>query len=151
MSTPQYPPPPPPPDDGSSVPPAGQPGWQQPGAYGPPPGPPKSNGVAIAALVCGIIALLASWLPGINLLSVVLGIAAIILGVIGLRNAPERGGRGLAITGLVTGALGLVVAIIFLVFIVSFVQDAATDPVFQQELQRELERLQSEGAFDTDG
>lgn len=148
MSTPQHPPPP---DDSWSVPPAGRAGWQQPGGYSAPPGPPRSNGVAIAALVCGIVALLTSWIPFINFLSVALAIAAIVTGAIGLRNAAERGGRGLAITGLVTGIAALVVAIAILVFVVNVFQDVANDPEVQEQLQRELERLQSEGAFDTDG
>jgi hypothetical protein len=58
----------------------------------------KTNGLAIAALVCGIL-----W--GFGLLA----IAAIILGVIARKQIAERGegGSGLATAGIVLGALGV--------------------------------------------
>lgn len=96
----------------------------------------RQNGLAIAALVTGIIALLLSWLPGINLISIVLGLVAVITGVLGLRAAPANGGRGLAIAGLVTGVLGLLLAILVWVGIMAFLDDP--------EVQQELERIEQE-------
>jgi hypothetical protein len=66
--------------------------------------PVRSSGLAIASLVLGLVSLLCG-APA--------GIAAIICGAIALSNiknsAGATGGRGLAITGLVTGSVGTVV------------------------------------------
>lgn len=83
---------------------------QQPGAYvtgAGAPGP-ASNGLVIAALVCGVIALLLSFMPFIGLVSVLIGAAAIITGVLGLRRGQSK---GMSIAGIVTGALGLLISI----------------------------------------
>ena len=67
------------------------------------------GGMATAALVLGILALITSWTV---IGGVLLGLLAIIVGVIGLRRA-NRGlalGRGRAITGIILGALAIVVA-----------------------------------------
>lgn len=69
-----------------------------------------SNGLAIASLVTGILALL----TGFIVIGFALGIAAIILGAIGLR---KPGGKGMSIAGIVTGALGLLTSILFGVFV----------------------------------
>lgn len=68
-------------------------------------------GLAIAALVLGILALLTS----ITVIGgIVLGLLAVVLGFLALRKAKrgEAGGRGMAIAGIVTGALGLIIAVI---------------------------------------
>jgi lysylphosphatidylglycerol synthetase-like protein (DUF2156 family) len=110
----------------------------------PPPGPtstapqPPSNAPAIAALVCGIVGVVLSWIPFINFLAVILAIVAIITGVVGLRRAgpPEAPGKGMAIAGLITGAVALVVSVVVLWGIATLF----TDPAFQEELDRELQR-----------
>lgn len=79
-----------------------------PAGYGQPYGAPPSgsNGLAITALVLGVLAVITFWLPP---LALVLGIVAVVLGFLGMRKADEVGGRGLAIGGLVTGAIGLLI------------------------------------------
>ncbi|MFJ8649266.1 DUF4190 domain-containing protein [Streptomyces sp. NPDC093546] len=65
------------------------------------------QGMAIAALVTGVLSLLLFWLWFVG---IPLAIAAIVLGVIAVRRA-RRGraaGKGMAITGLVLGALTVV-------------------------------------------
>lgn len=64
-----------------------------------------SNGLAIASLVTGILALL----TGFIFIGFALGIAAIIMGAIGLR---KPGGKGMSIAGIITGALGLFTSLI---------------------------------------
>ncbi len=81
----QFPPPPAPP--------------YAPGPY--PPGQPQgSNGLAITALIMGIL----SCIPGVGLL-------AILFGALGIGKAkdPRYGGKGLAITGIVLGLLSILV------------------------------------------
>jgi uncharacterized membrane protein HdeD (DUF308 family) len=71
-----------------------------------------SNGLAIGALVVGILAI-----PGACCCysSIPLGIAAIIMGVIAMNKAKEsphtHGGKGLALGGLVCGIIGLVMTL----------------------------------------
>ena len=104
-----YPPPPP-----GGYPPPGD--YPQPGypGYGP---PRPSSGLAVAALVVGIIGVLTSFV----VLGGVLGIVALVLGIIGLGKA-RRGlasGRGMAITGIVLGVLAILIAAAALAFFIS--------------------------------
>ncbi|HEX4592332.1 MAG TPA: DUF1559 domain-containing protein, partial [Gemmataceae bacterium] len=69
--------------------------------YDLPPGTGRSNGLATAALVCGILSMC---------LGALTGIPAIVLGALGMSRAKQTGtGQGLAIAGLVLGIVGLVV------------------------------------------
>ena len=69
--------------------------------YVPPgyPGATKSNGPAIASLVCGIL----------GCIPILTGLLAIIFGIVGLKKTrdPQVGGKGLAIVGLVLGVLSI--------------------------------------------
>ncbi|WP_448615292.1 DUF4190 domain-containing protein [Modestobacter sp. URMC 112] len=95
-------------------------GYGQPGQYG----QPKKNGFGIAALVLGILSLPAAFFAGVP--GIVLGLLAIVFGVLGLRRVKARqaDNRGMAITGLVTGVLGLLLGIAVLAATVFFVQTA---------------------------
>lgn len=98
-----------------------QPGGAYPGGYPPPPPPPYAgytpppaapkNGLGIASLVVAIIALF-SVVGG-----VVLGVVAIILGVLGVQRAKrgEATNRGIAIAGIVLGILSIIEAIVLIV------------------------------------
>ena len=103
------------PGDGAQQPGYGQ---QQPGSYGQPPygtapgahGAPKKNGLGIAALVLGVLSLI-SWF---FLIGGLFGLVAIILGVIG-RGRAKRGeadNGGVALAGIITGALGLLLTVL---------------------------------------
>lgn len=82
----------------------------------------ETNGIAIAAGVCGIIAVVLCWIPFIDYISVVLGTLAIIFGIIGVRRADGYGsGKGMAITGIVCGTVGLAIALLFLLLIFAIV------------------------------
>lgn len=73
---------------------------------------PQSNGLGIAALITGIIALTLSLIPVIGVISWLLAPIAIILGIVGMnqRNQP----RGTAIAGVATGAVALIICILWL-------------------------------------
>jgi amino acid transporter len=87
---------------------------QQPyyGGYQPPPTGPK-NGLGIAALVSAIVGLVFCWsVVG----GVVLGVLAAILGIVGYGRA-KRGqatNTGVAIAGVVLGALAVIVSLAFI-------------------------------------
>ncbi len=94
-----------------------------PGYGGAPMGPmmgEPSKGLAIAALVCGILAI-----PGACCCysSIPLGIAACIMGPIAMSKAKAspttHGGRNMAMAGLICGIVGLVLTIFAVVFHVS--------------------------------
>ena len=87
-----------------------------PPSYGPPSGPPpkRGAGLAIASMVLGIIALLLSWVPIVNNVAAIIAIVGLGLGIPALIRA-RRGthnGMGLAITGLVTSVLAIVLVIL---------------------------------------
>ena len=89
-------------------------GYNGQGAYPPPPVAPayaqKSNGKAIGALICGILAILFSWLP---LLGIILGIVAIVLAS---KSAKQFGRDGKATGGKVCGIIGIVFAVLGFIF-----------------------------------
>ena len=87
-------------------------------AYGNGTGAPQQNGMAIAALIVGIISLLGILFLPIAFLG---GIIAIVLGALGLRKAktlePGAQRRGMSIAGIVMGAVALLLSIAMLVFV----------------------------------
>ncbi|HET6635384.1 MAG TPA: DUF4190 domain-containing protein [Streptomyces sp.] len=80
---------------------------QQPG-YGEPQ-QPGSNGLATTALVLGVIAVVVSFIPLLNVVVWPLAILGTIFGAIGLSKAGKvRKGKGAGITGLVTSAVAII-------------------------------------------
>ncbi|MFP4235197.1 MAG: DUF4190 domain-containing protein, partial [Nitriliruptoraceae bacterium] len=81
-----------------------------------------TNGVALAAIILGIVSLLLAIVGFLVLplfLSVPGSIVAIVLGVIGRRRAREGAPRaGQALAGLITGIAGLVVAAVWIAVVV---------------------------------
>ncbi|HXH56814.1 DUF4190 domain-containing protein [Iamia sp.] len=89
--------------------------------------------MAIAALVLGIGALLFALIPVVGYASVPFAIAAIALGVMGMNKAKTQGGagKGLAIGGLVTGVLALLVSLVWtlvLVLAADDIEEINSDP-----------------------
>ena len=74
---------------------------------------PYKNGMALGAYYCGVFGL-------IPFLGFLLGLIAIVLGILGLSAAakrPKAGGKGHAITGIILGVIDLVLwPILFFVF-----------------------------------
>jgi uncharacterized protein DUF4190 len=121
-----FPPQPPPPGGGyvppppagyppAGYPPAGyppggyMPGGYVPGAYA----SPRTDGLAIAALIVGIISLVCSFFC----LGIVLGPAGAIMGFISRQRISTSGGAlgggAMAVIGLILGVIGFVVSVIF--------------------------------------
>jgi hypothetical protein len=106
--------------------------------------------MAITALVLGVLALLSSWTVVGGIL---LGLAAIIVGLIALTKIRQgrADGKAMAIIGIITGALGLVVAVGLIAIGASLLnsetgqnlqdclEDAGNDQQAQAECQREFQ------------
>ncbi|AWE48472.1 MULTISPECIES: DUF4190 domain-containing protein [Streptomyces] len=80
---------------------------------------PRSNGMAIAALVLGITACVFFWTV---FGGIILGLLGLVLGIVAARRA--RGGRarhrGMAVAGAILGALGLIASSVIVAVGVSF-------------------------------
>ena len=96
--------------------------------YGQPAGYPyaapvtkKAPGMALAAMILGIAAVLTGFL----VFGILLGIAAIILGALSLKKTKEIGaGKAFALTGIITGAVSVLISICMLFVYISFFQTA---------------------------
>jgi hypothetical protein len=105
--------------------PPGPPQPQQPG-YGQPYGAPPAgyapvlptNNKATAALITGITTLVLSWCCGLG----VLGLVAVVLGMKGRsevrRSQGTQTGEGLALAGIITGALAVIIGLVVIALIV---------------------------------
>jgi hypothetical protein len=78
----------------------------------------KAGGMAISAMVVGIVGILCSWAI---VFSLPLGITALVLGIIEFRRikdgAASEKGRGMAITGIILGSLTLCAVLTYIVVI----------------------------------
>ena len=93
--------------------PAGQGQFGQ-GQFGPQGG--STNGMAIAALVCSLAAIVVGWFTfGIP------SLLGVIFGIIGLKQARERQqrGRGLALAGIIVGGAGVILGLIAVVVFIA--------------------------------
>ena len=105
------PPPPPPPPAGGYVPPP-------PGGYAPMAGyaAPRTDGLAIASLIIGILSLVCFFFC----LGIVLGPTAAIMGFISRQrvaaSAGTVGGGGLALAGLILGIVGFIASAAWAIF-----------------------------------
>lgn len=80
----------------------------------------RTSGTAAFALLFGLLALALCWVPLVGLLAFPFGTIALVAAVVGIRRVRTRGnaGLGFAVTGLATGAIGLLVATsLFVVFL----------------------------------
>jgi hypothetical protein len=111
--------------------------------YSTPPQRP-SSGLAVAAMIVGIVSIF----PGCCLARfggmLVLGLVAVILGIMA-RNAAAAGrggGGGMALTGIITGAIGLALGLLLLL-LVQFGGPAIQNKI-NQILQQQKQQLQQQ-------
>jgi hypothetical protein len=109
----------------------GQPGYGQYGQQYPPPGygqapGPRTNGKATAALITGLTTLVLSWCCGLG----IAGVVAIVLGVKARNEIRASGGHqegdGMALAGIITGAVAVVLGLVVLAFIIIALVSADT-------------------------
>lgn len=80
---------------------------------------PSNNGLCIAAMVLGIIALVLFWAP---FFGIALGVLATIFGAVGIPSSTKKGqaGKGMGIAGLIMGIIALAINLIFIISVWSF-------------------------------
>lgn len=111
------------------------------------------NGAAIAALVVGLLAATFAILIITVPAGIVFGIVAVILGAMGISKAGKLGGlhKGLAVTGLISGLLGLIIAGLTIWAGVTIFQQGQQELQTNTELQQQLEELQQQVEGTTQG
>jgi hypothetical protein len=98
------------------------------------PSPPTGaggNGLAVASMVCGIVALVIAWVPFFGIVGLAAAVVGLALGIPALRRSKPTGARrGAAITGIVTSSIGIVLGILGIVLAVFLVRaiDRFEDP-----------------------
>jgi hypothetical protein len=112
------------------------------------------NGTAIAALVIGLLAATFGFLVVPAPAAILFGLIAVILGAMGMGKAKRLGGlhKGLALTGLLSGLLGLLLGLAVVIGGINLFNQAqeevqGNDAAQQQiqELQQQVEELQQGG------
>lgn len=93
------------------------------------PEPRRTSGLAVTALVLGIVSLLGPWL--VPVFGIIVAIVALIFAGTGLMATRHRAGRGMAIAGLVTGIIALILAFVFTLAVgkaVNSITNSTTNP-----------------------
>jgi hypothetical protein len=67
---------------------------------------------ALSSLIVGIVATFSSWIP---IWGMLVGIAALVLGIVGLK---KNQNKGLAITGIITGSLATLLSLLITTFFI---------------------------------
>ena len=108
-------------------------------------------------MILGLLAVATAWIPFLGILGALAGIVAIVLGPIAMKRIKTsgRGGRGMAITGLVTGIVSVVLAILVTVGMFTFfrsigwgpfqeyaecMEEVGDEDFCEQQLEEELEQ-----------
>ena len=85
----------------------------------------QSNGLAIAALVCGILGIVGLFIPVVGYFTFVLAILGIIFGAKARKNCPDEK-KGLATAGLVLGIIGTAFGAIGIICLLACAATAGT-------------------------
>ena len=98
------------------------------GHYVPPPVPEPRNPLATAGFVVALVGAVLALIPILGIVSWVISPVGLVLSIVGLVQVGSRGGvgRGLATAGLVLGAVGLLVCVIYAAAFASAVGSTST-------------------------
>lgn len=104
----------------------------------------EGNGTAIAAFVLGLLAVTYSIMVAAAPAGLLFGLIAVVMGAKGMGNANRLGGlhKGLAITGLVSGLLALLLAAAVAFGGFRLFQELQSNPQVQQQIQDAAENVQ---------
>ncbi|MBX9471087.1 DUF4190 domain-containing protein [Microcella sp.] len=82
------------------------------------------KGMAITALIIGIVALLGVAIPVLNVFSAILAVVGLVLGIVALSKATSK---GLPLSGVIVSGLALLLSIVFIVVYVTGFTNAVND------------------------
>jgi hypothetical protein len=118
--------------------------------------PDAINGMAITALVLGVVGVLTGLVPILAIVALACGLLGVIFGILGVRRVRSDStskGRGLAITGIVLGIAALVLGVIGLVIVNDAFDELGDLGGSSDELASQivltLDRCDGDGAFGT--
>lgn len=84
---------------------------------------PDGNGLAVAGMVCGIVAVVIAWVPFVAVLGLITATVGLALSIPGLARSRETGTRrGFAIAGIVTSVCGLAAGALGIVLTVALIR-----------------------------
>ena len=100
---------------------------------------PPTSGLAIASLVCGILAVIICYINAL------FGIPAVICGHMAMKRTkpgvqPAQSGRGMAIAGLICGYIGIAIQVFFVVIIGFAFSSGEFRDEFNKEFEKEMEK-----------
>jgi Na+/phosphate symporter len=97
--------------------------------YVPQPPIQYKNGVGLAALIVGVVAICFCWVPILNYLTVVMGIIGLILAIVGLVNVRRKVANNSAVAGiaLIVNIANLILPFIFLAAFASAVDESVQE------------------------
>ncbi|MGJ0203087.1 DUF4190 domain-containing protein [Leucobacter sp. gxy201] len=124
-----------------------------PGAPRPPygPAPAASKGLAITALILGIVGvvggLIFGWLPFVGgIITILVGAAAVVLGFIALN---KRQSKGMSLTGLIMGGVAVLIGIASIVlWSIAFSQAGSAIDEYSSQLDELSSEMEIEGSAD---
>lgn len=130
------------------MPPTGTPGGYD--GYGAQQPSTGGSGLAITALVLGVVSLLLCWVPIVNNLFAVTAIVAVVLGLVAARRAKKgrSTGRGVARAGWILGVIALVGVVATQAFYAA-VLDSVGDEI-EQSVEESQDELDGESAVSED-
>ena len=104
------------------------------------------NGSAIAALVIGLLAATFAFLVLSAPAAILFGLVAIVLGAMGMGKANRFGGlhKGLAITGIVSGLLGLLLGALTVFGGIQLFNQAQDEAQTNPEIQERIDALEQQ-------
>jgi len=80
----------------------------------------RGNGMAVASFVLGLVGALFGLIPILAMFALLLGVLGLTFGLVGHRaavNDPLRGGKGMALAGVILGSLAIGLAILGFVIV----------------------------------
>ncbi len=100
------------------------------------------HGMGVAALIIGILSVIVALIPCLGLMAFFTAIVGVVLGAIGISQASRaEAPKGMALGGLITGAVALLISIAQIVFFAGFSDRIG---VFGDQLEEALEDVQKD-------
>ena len=76
-----------------------------------------ANAFGLVSLIAGVLGLIFMFIPGIGIIFIPLAVAAFVFGILGLKGS----NKGMAIAGLILGAVELLILLIAVAFVAAFI------------------------------